>query len=572
MERILKFPLCFGVVVALALAALYWTQLAQIFIVEDPGPEAFMQPLMVGYLEKARQMGLSPAQYFNQGPFWKNYKQQESFWAHQCPGNQMIYEFFAYVTPTLCLFYLPFVKIAGVGAKTVALYSTFFSVLAWIGTGLLALRLFGRWLTILCMLLLLSSLSWLIHIKVGYASWMPSVFLMNAIGFCLFSYMKNPRHAYLAAVGVFLGIMYMMSQIPVAFGVLMTGFVILFARPKALSRSAAGVGWLSVSLLITVMVISFVYAGFYHCTASNIHSALLANYFSRFLGGGTPGNPLSISGKAAYAFRCMFIDMETFDHPDKYLEGTPAIPWVFSIFLVVGLLYAIKNRTLENDFLLVWLFSIFGFLGMAFSFTHRYSILAMPAMCILAAQGILGFGSDLARFKPKVLPFVYAFLVCAALAAAIFQIHENYYIQYTLHKPPNLEVDRLRGHSKVAAWLKENCNPEQTLVVLNDPIMFGSCIYYFHTFGHEYRFIFWSNYFGGGGTAAQVKAWERDVFSQYQKIIFVFSTQFYPYPQPHTPSNDWRPFLAAHPGIKPKFIYAYANRPASILLFEVTKE
>lgn len=547
------------------LAVFSWLYLAQLFSIEDPNAETSYPLLILGHLERAREKSMTPAHYFHQDAFWQNYKEQDHGGAYSCLNKRYMPEFFAYSQPVLHLLYLPFVKIMGVCAKTLAVYSTFFTFLAWISMGFLAFKMFGRWCAVLSMLILMTSLSWLIHVKAANSHWMPSVCLMNGLALCLLAYMKKPGAILLGTIGVILGIMCMLGWITIVFGVLIAGIVVIIWRQKPFSQFALGIGWMIGLGLLTVNAITFAFTLRYNCATHDIYSALWDDKVVRFTQGGTPHNPLSIIGKIAYGFRCMFWDMTTFDHPDKYLEGYPAIPWLFALFLFIGIFFAIRNRTIENKLLLIWLFSVVGFLSVVFAFAHRYALLVMPAMSILAAQGILCLGSDLARRPSKLALKTFTGLTIFSFMTVIADVRYNYYHQYTLHKPPNLEVDRMRGHSKVMAWLRENCEPKTTLIVLNDPIMFPSACLYFLTFDHEYRFVFWSNYFGKGGTSAQVKAWEKDAFRKYSKIVFVLSTTIFP-------DADPRSFLAAHPGIQPKFTYAYADREASIFVFEVGKE
>jgi len=570
-REFLRPSVFFFVAVFLVLGAFYWLYLSQIstIISSDGDGEAWDNPLTVAHLERAREHGVSAEQYFKNDPIFENIKQQDPHQAFGYYGHRFRFEFFAFAMPLPNALYIPFVKILGVGAQTVAAYSNFFSLLAIGCVALLALKMFGRWHALLSCLLMLTSLSWLIHTQAGHASWMPSAVMINGLVLSLYSYMRSLRRGFLVPAAFLLGLMYLLGWISVVFGILIVALTIALEGQKSVKLVFADLGLIIGIALITVLAFTLVYATYYHCGLGSIHRGIFDGMFGRFTEGGAPNHPLSIGGKLVYAFKCMAIDSQTFDHTNKYLEGKPAIPYLFTLFFFVGLLYCIKDRFPADRLLLIWLVAVFGFLGSIFTFTHRYALMGLPAMGIVAARGIMGLYADLLHFQKRIASAIFALLMAGAMVFAFFSTHRSYYVDYMLHKPPDFDRDRGRGQSQFATWLKKNCPPAETLVVMSDPIMFPHVCLLFNAFGYDYKFVYWNNYFGTRSTVEQVKDWEKEVLSKYRKIVFAFSTQILGDQQRGGYLNDWRPFVAAHPGMKPQFAYSYSGRPPLFYVFEV---
>ncbi len=557
--------------------AFYWLFLDRLFVFEDVNMEAMDTPLTVGHLERAREKGVPASTYFHSDPVWNDLKEQNPAGAFAYFGKRFQFEFFAFQWPMLSFLFVPFVKLMGVCTDTVSLYSTFFSAVAWILTGMLALRLFGRWCALLAMLFLISSLSWLIHTKVGYSAHMPSASLMVFLALCSFSYARRAegdsgirrRALPLAGMGCVLGLMYMEGWLVVVFGALITGFTVVLSGPRRVASALADFGCVLGATVAAILLVTAGYAAYYHCSFSEIHNAICDVMFGRFSQGGVPGQEMTLAGKMAYAFRCTFWDMRTPDHLDKCLEGFPAVPSLFSVLFGAGLLYAIKERTPADKALLIWLVSVFSVLGSVFTFTHRYALMALPAMSIVAARGVAGIASDLFRWRGAAarLPLVAG--VVLLLGLSLVQTHSEFYVGYMLHKPPDFEMDRARGHAAFARWLRQTGSPHDTLVVLGDPVMFPHSCFLFNTFGRDYRFIYWSNYFGTTSTPEQVRDWEQRQLAQYRRIVCAFSPILLGNSQTGAVNNDWRPFLAAHPGLRPAWTYSYAGRQPSIVVFEI---
>ncbi|MCX6899209.1 MAG: hypothetical protein NT105_10950 [Verrucomicrobia bacterium] len=545
--------------------------LDKLLIVEDVNMEAMDMPLTVAHLERAREKGVSAHNYFNADPIWNNLKQENPHGAFAYFGKRFQFEFFAFQAPLLSALYVPFVKLAGVGAKTVALYSTFFAWLAWMLMGLLAWQMFGRWCALLAMLLLISSLGWLIHTKIAYTAWMPSAVMVNALALAGCLYLQRPRHWPLVVMGCLVGGMYMVGWVVHVFGSLMVGLMIVIGGPRHIRKTATDVGVAVVAAAGAIFAVTAAYALYHHSTFAEIHTTIWAALFGRFSQGSVPGHELSLAGKLAYAFRCMFVDMRTMDHMDKCLEGHPAVPLLFSVLFGLGLLYSIKQRSAGDKVLLIWLVSVFGVLGSFLTFTHRYALLALPAMSIVAARGVAGIAGDLWRWQGRLARAAFGVGVAVLLALTLAQTHRWFYVDYMLNKPPVFEVDRMRGHASLADWLSKTGSSRDTLVVLGDPIMFPHTSFLFDTFGQNYRFMYWSNRFRTDSTPVQVQEWEQKQLTEHRRIVYAFSTVLLGDSQTGTITNDWRPFLAAHTGLRPAWTYSYAGRPPSILVFEVSR-
>jgi hypothetical protein len=514
---------------------------------------------------------VTPRDYFARDPVWESLKKENPQGAYAYFDHRFQFEFFAFQAPLMNVFYLPFVKLAGVGPKTVALYSTFFSGLAWLLTGLLAARMFGRWNGLFTMALLMSSLSWLIHAKVGYAAHMPSAMMMVAEAMAIWAYLQQPRRWHLIVAGALVGLMYMAGWVVHVFGSLAIGLAIALGGPRNLRRAVADLGVAVASAAGAVLALTAAYAIYHHSSFAEIHSAIWAALFGRFSQGAVPGQELTLAGKLAYAFRCMFVDMRTVDHMDKCLEGRPAVPLLFALLSMVGLLYAIKERSAGDRVVLIWMVSVFAVLGSFFTFTHRYALLALPAMSLLGARGMAGIAHDLWRWRGSVARGAFATVTVSWLMLTLTQTHRQFYVDYMTNKPPDFEVDRVRGHASFADWLRKTGTPQDTLVVLGDPIMFPHNSFLFNTFGEEYRFVYWPNRFGTNTGAGRLREWEQQQLSKYRRIVYAFSPVLMGNSQTGVITNDWRPFLAAHADVKPAWTYSYAGRAPSILVFEVSR-
>ena len=563
--------LSFSIASLLAVSAVCWLFLSQLFIIKDVNPEAMDITLTVGHLERAREQGLLARTYWETEPSLQNMKQENPQWAFAYPRQRFHLEFFALQAPLLAALYTPIVKAVSVSFKTVAIYSTLFSLLTLFGMGWLAWRMFGRWAGICAMVLLSTSLSWLIHTKVGYAAWMPSSLLMMCVGASSWAYLKSNGRVPVIVMGVLLGLAYLVGWIVIVFASLAFGLTIAIGCRSGFRRMLVDGGLALGAAMATAIAFTFAYGIYFGCGFLEIHSAIYDTMFYRFSQGSVPGQDLTISGRMAYAFQCLFRDMLMVDHVDKVLEGHPAISPLFSVLFGIGLLYCIKERSLADKALLIWLMSVFAVFGCLYTFAHRYALLVLPAMSIIAARGVAGIADDLVHWRGLGMGKAFACALAILLGLTVLQTHHNFYQRYMQEKPPNFEVDRLRGHKAFSEWLKQTGSPEDTVVVMGDSTMFPHTSFLFNTFGQHWRFLYWTNYFRTGAGAQEVLEFEKQLLSERRRIVFAFPTQLIAEPEPDVFMNDWRPFATAHPGLKPSWSYAYAGRHPSIVVFEVKR-
>jgi len=412
-----------------------------------------------------------------------------------------------------------------------------------------------------------TSLGWLIHVRVGYQQVTPSVALLVGVALCLHSYWRRPSRWMPVLIGCLLGMIYLVGWITIVFGVLLGGTVLVFSRAHEPKRMLLHGVCAGVSAVLVAAVFAWWYAWRYDFPASEIHESVREIMLGRYKEGEPGLLKLSTGGRTAYAVKCLFWDSRTLDgHVDKYLEGHPAVPWVLSGFLVVGILAAIQRGSTADQLLLFWMLAVFGVLSTVFIYGHRYAMLGLPALSILAARGILAAGQTLR----KPVSWLYGIAVGAALLATAWSTHQAYYVRYLQHKEASFE-DRVRGHHRFAEWLARGGAPEETLVVLSDAVMFPSTAFLFNNYGKNYRWLYWSRLFTSESTAEQVRAWENQQPAQFRRIVYAFSSTLLGDPQRGRFINDPRPFLAAHPELKPSWTYCYAGRPPLIWAFEVRR-
>ncbi|MCX7825822.1 MAG: hypothetical protein N2689_09725, partial [Verrucomicrobiae bacterium] len=557
----------FWAALAVTMGMFYWLYLAQLFVIEDPNAEAMESPLAVALLEQARATGRPANVFWREDPLVAHWKEQDPVYT-KAPLGRFKMQWTGQAHPLLNFCYVPFIKALGVNRKAIACYSTFFGIIAWVGTGLLAWRMFGCWCGPLAAALMATALGWLIHVRVGYHQPVPSVALMVLLACCLYSYWRNQKRWALMLSGCLLGLMYLAGWIVILFGLLLAGAALVFGGPRRLMTVAFHGLCMAGCAVVVAVVVAWLYAARYDFPASEIHETIREMTLGRYKEGEPGLLKLSASGKMAYAFTCLFWDSRTLDgHVDKYLEGHPAIPWVFSAFLWVGLLFAIWRGGIADQVLLFWMLAVLGVLGLLFIYGHRYALVGLPALSIVAARGISACGSG----WRKPLSLYWGIGVGVMLLATAWSTHTAFYSRYLRQKEANFEMDRMRGHHAFVEWLGRGGKPEETLVVLSDTIMFPPTCYVFNTYGQRYAWVYWSNYFRTGSPPEQVRAWEKQQPSHIRRIVYAFSPTLLGDPQRGLYVNDPRPFFEAHPDLKPCWTYSYAGRPPLILAFEVRR-
>lgn len=563
MSRNLSIAL--GLLVAVAAGWLYWDQL---YVPEDIQGEACEGPLVVGYLERARAEGMSAEEFLDHSQICLSLRQNLPSQEHQFFGRSYFNHFF-YARPLVNILYWPCVKVLGVGPHTVRVYSTVLSMLALVSSWYLARVLFGRACAFLAVALLLTSVIWLIHTKVGYGMWFPSVILMNGFVHCLFRHCLDPRPCWLCAMGAILGLMWLLGWIGIVFAVLILVPGLFCGPTKRLASITTQFFQIVACAVLVALCVSVCYACYYGCQVTEIQKAIWEVMGGRFGQGGEPiRQAMPVFDRVFYALRCVFVDSQTSDsHADKYLEGAPAIPVLFAVLFVVGLIHAARRRSLSDQILGLWLVVVFGFLTVIYIYGHRYVLLVLPCMAIVAAAA----GLELLRRFAFVGRFFMSFLLLVCLALSLRTTHREFYNGYTNHKPENYEADRVRGHVAVAHWLQDHCAPRETLLVLGDEIHFSFPTYLLNTFDQQYEFTVWTSHFSPTATPDQIRQWETQELASRRHLVFAFSTKLIASSVNPVPVNDWRPFLAAHQGASPIATISYDGRAPSILIFDLTK-
>ena len=557
----------FLLMVLVTLGAVYWMYLQNLYVVQDYNPEAMDIPLTLGYMDLAKSQGVPAREFMNNSPIFEDTKREDPM-SFAYYGKRFEFDLFVHVAPFLASAYYPFVVLTGVNGITLANYSTFFCLMTLVCLFVLVLVMYDKWSALFSVLFLVSSLAWLIHMKIGYSAWMPSVFVTCLIVLLLYLYQRSGGIVLLIATGVLFACLYLTAWISAVTSFVMITMTLVLAGRGYRKGIFADLFVFGLSSVCAVLFFVFVYAKFFNCSQYEVYKALFDVFFMRYSEGGITSFHPSISGKLAYAFKCLFVDMIQFDHTDKHFEGGLAVPPVFSVCFIVGLLLMIKNRSSQDKLILVWLVSVFCIVGYLYLYAHRYGLLVLPAMAVIASIGMVKSLRAIADLKIK-----YALSAGAAiwLGFSLLQTHDDYYVGFTLNRRPDFDSDALRGVAKVATWLKKNYSPVDTLVVLSDRMMFSRTQFLFYTFGYNYHYRYWANYIKPGATAANVADFEKSLPVQYKNIVFVFSTTLLADRASGLAINDFRPFLAAHPGIRPVMTYNYGDRPPSKIMFEISR-
>lgn len=504
------------IAISIAVYCLY----IQKITIEDYNWESMDIPLTVGYLEKG-----FPQSVIN------NYVEQDSHGAFSYPNRAFKFNHYASQAPLLNLCYTPFIKLFGVNNRAIALHSLFFTSLLLIGTFLLALRMYDKWVALLAIALMVSSLSLLIHSKNGVPHSIVATCLMIALAYFLYEYKEIYA---LVGIGVVMSLIYFTGWIVIAFAMV---FIAIALWRKI---GPMEVGIIISSLFVTTILFTSFYYLYYSISAVEVHKGIYGALFSRFTQGQNPAIEVDLWMKPVLAFKWLFINMECFDHPDKYLEGRPAIPLLFTLLFFWGLLKCHKIT-------LGWLIGVFSILLTIYLFANRYAILALPAMAIIAANGV------------RVSKWYVKAFVTIGLIFTLATTYIQYYREFTLAKPANFEVDRMRGHTKFYSWVKNNFDPASTMIVLGDPVNLSPTPLMFHTFDNPFKFLIWSNYFNQGSKTEDIAMVEQLVWNAgYKRIVYAFSCQSV---------VDWTPFIVANPGLEPSFDYIYPTKGLLLVAF-----
>jgi len=538
------------------------------FGVEDVSAETMAVPLSVGCVQEAHCRGIPYLEFLAKEWRFTDAKRE----GPTTMVGIFTYEYVIYADPFGVSLYFPFIRMFGVGRAAVSAFACVWAFACLLVVFILARVMLGRWYDILSVLFLQSSVTWLIHAKIGCSQWFPSVSVIILLIFFVYYYWTARKMFPLIIGAGLVGVLCTEVWIGFFLGGLILVVSILLSWKSRRQLILLDLIMAFLAMVIAYFTFTFLYAAIMNIDVKNIGLTFYNSVVARFSQGGIPAYQPSLLGKLNYALKCLFLDSTQMDHDDKYLEGVPAISLLFAVFFFLGLVMACRRRTTPYLLVVVWLGLFFIVITFVYLFAHRYSLLFLPAMAILASVGVMESFQWLrcSRFKGLSMVVILFFVGC--LLFTNFRSYTEYYDHYTLHKKPSFENDRMRGHAVVADWIKARFPAPDTLIVLNDHIMFcwGTYEFNLNIWQNPYHFLYWNNYINGSSSVMQVRQWVKDKLAQYRHVIFVFSPQLLGNPQTNTYFNDWRPFIAAYPQLKPSFSYSYDNR-LLILVFEISR-
>lgn len=511
---------------------IYWMYFNNRSKVEDYNVESMDVPLTLGLMLK------------NQPAVVENYYREDNAGAFAYPNKKSRFEHHSLGMPMLTTCYIPFIKLYGVGNKALAMHSLFFTLLAFALTGWIAYKIYGFWSAIISVGFLLSSLSWMIH---SYNSVMHSfvgVCIMMGLVLMVLYYNKFGLPSLTTPwmqciIGALLGMAFLTSWIVFPFCCIFTFWTVFYADRMR---------WITVSFLAFIILFVTAYAASFGLSDAGIWGTIISCFTSRFTEGQNPAIQVALWQKPLYAFKWLFWDMQCFDHPDKYLEGYPAIPLVFTAFFFIGF-FNLGNLNIDKVSR-QWFLSVFLVLITIYLYANRYMIVTLPAMALIASYGVFVL---YAKFKGS----LYYVWIAGALILGSIITTRHQFDKFIWAKPQNFEVDRMRGHTALYTWIKSVADPKDTMIILGDSINLNAVPLIFHTFENPYRFMMYTNY--EWGTKFQE---ENLKLRGFKKAIFIFSTMLLS--DGKTTFNDPTPFLKLHPEIKPDFDYCYQWRDPHI--------
>lgn len=546
------------VVGVISLVGFYLFYLVPPISLDDINMESMALPLAVHSLEIARLKQVPAEEFFNRDPLFENMKQQDPQQAFGYPHQRFGLKHFASSWPVFACFYLPFDKIFGVTNDASTAYATFFTFATLLLITWFAWNLYGPFTGMLTAGFFVSSLLILINTKVAIQQITCSMFLITCLAVALFQYQRSPRAHWICLIALLMGFTFMTAWIDFGFAVLLLALGLTFLGPKKITVLVREFAMIVTLACLTVVGFIYIYHWVYGLDLADIYRAIGDVYLSRLSEGAVPAHPLSLGEKSMWGFRWMFINSAAFDHPDKYLEDTPAISYLFSALFFVGVFFAIIRRTRIDRWLLCWLLAVFGTLASIYMYENRYALMGLPAMAVIASRGAqecyLWFKK---RFRLVGQAFV-VMLVLGLLASYVTTYH-NYYNRYLLHRRGDLELDRPRGHHDLWKWLSATYSDTDTLVILNDPITFASIIplYNNFVFHKNYNYIYLNHYIRGDAKPEDVRSLEKQIFSRYSKIVYALTTISLGGPNWN---NDPAAVLRLHSGQNPDFTYVYDGR------------
>jgi len=561
--------LLFGFATLIVIASLFWMYFSNMYIIEDYNGEAMLTLTVVAYMKMAQQRGVPIREFLCKDLVFENIKKEDPN-AYHCPGKRFEVDYYVHVSPIMNMLYYPFIALSGLNGKTIANFSTTFFIAGLILLAWLTWKIYDKWTVLVVILFLMMSISWLIHLKVAYPGWMQGFFAYIGLAFVLDRYIHYLSRTMLVISGMILACLYNMASLHSVMALLFILMVIIIEGRCSIKGISIDLLTTGISFCFSVLFLVWLYSLMFGLSQADIHRTVLDGNTHRFTGGAVPQFPFSPGGKLWYLFKCTFIDSTTIDHPDKYLEGVPAISWFFSVFFGFGIFYAIRDRRDSDRLILLWLASVFVAMCV-YLYAPRYALMGIPAMAIIAARGFMGTLSDFAQAKSRWISFasVAAFILMAGLS--IRNVHNEFYGRYMHQKPFALDIDIFRGQYKFSEWLKSEINPETDLVVMSDPTTYPRACFTFYTFEKNYRFCYWMNYLPGLKSKESVIEWEKQLLAKYKKVVFAFTTLMFSDYRTGAVINDPRLFIEAHPKLTPVFVYSYEKRAPSLIAFEITR-
>ncbi len=532
------------------------------FAYEDVSFEPAHVPVTVRYAEEAVARDMPVVEFFKTDSRCIDYGRQVPQ-SNTYPGKLFIFEYMMKAVPLEILAYRPFIKMFGLGNFAVGMFAAFWTFQSLLLMFLVVRHMFGKWYDVLSVLFLQSCITWQIHAKMGSAQWLPSVCITLLLVLCIYNYLKSYRLLHICLGGILVGVAFA----DVWVGFFLNGLMLFFAVVAAWKRRK----WYVLSDLLLVglviflshFVFIFAYSLIYDMEVIGIYQTFIKSLFTRVSMGAIPAYSPTLFGKFVYALKLLFVDSRQVDHDDKHLEGVPALHLFLAIFLVVGIVLACKRRALPQVIVSFWALLSFLTITLGFLFAHRYSLIFLPALCILAAVGMVGLLQQLFK-KTGTAALGASIALSLGLLFANYLTYKRYYVDYTLHKAPSFEVDRLRGHAKVSDFIKSQFADSGALIVLNDYIMTHRLVYELSNFGFPFRYIFFNQHLRRGTPPEEIRSWAKGLVDAHGNVVFVFPTRLLP-DQSGGHFNDWRPFTAAYPELKPAYVYSYDGRTLLIV-------
>ena len=361
------------------------------------------------------------------------------------------------------------------------------------------------------------------------------------------------------------------------------GLPLLSRRAKAKEREGFRFGLQTYFMaggvvLVTFLLLCYLYSWFFKLPLSLVFQYI--HYLSLVRGtevaaSGTMSARLEL---VPFVLHCLFIGVIPFTqglltHPHQSLPGAPIIEPFVAVFFLAGLVIALRKWTLGDRLCLAWV-GIGLALPTFFSwFQPRYTMLALPAIALLAARATPPTVTRLQRFVSTFwtrLPQLAWGVVLLGVTATLVSSAYSYFGKFASRDGYLLQSV---GQAEVGQLVSRLARPEDALVVLGDKVLTNEKQLFFNTGGQHYPFMFWwddllSGTLGGRGELAwsRLGSWEQKVLKEKQKIFYVFGVGPYYYEQPgwnFYKQHDWSEFKQLHPKLDPiRTVYFKSGIPA----------